>query len=382
MVTEQEIKNAASKSIIEVVTTLTGKSSHRKGDNVFFQCPFHNDKTPSFSVSEKEGLYYCFGCGAKGNVIQFVEHYTGKNFGDSVRYLNGDLEGGAEIANFRVVEIEKKKTEKQVANANLLQDFISEIMGYNTQEDYERVETYLNSRRLSLTDFGWEKENNIFTVLEEPILIPLPKQKSYEAFAHTKKELLKTYTLAEMQEHGLFGEKGSVYGFFDFCFVYYGEGILGEAPMTNLQARKIISEKGEIREMFIKNKIVLPYNMHLLSRLPNNANIYLTEAPIDAVSLHKLLTNPKYPFSVGQIPFVVSTGGSTIKANRLIEIAKKKDMQVVLAMDNDNAGDIATNYWLEKFKDNGIKASKFNGIPRGRKDPNEYLQCVWKSLFS
>ena len=59
----------------------------RKGSSYFGLCPFHNEKSPSFSVSRDKQMYYCFGCGAGGNVFTFIMEYENFTFPEAVRYL-------------------------------------------------------------------------------------------------------------------------------------------------------------------------------------------------------------------------------------------------------------------------------------------------------
>ena len=59
----------------------------KKGANYFGLCPFHNEKSPSFSVSPQKQMYYCFGCGAGGNVITFIMEYENYSFQEAVKML-------------------------------------------------------------------------------------------------------------------------------------------------------------------------------------------------------------------------------------------------------------------------------------------------------
>ncbi|MDO5551092.1 MAG: CHC2 zinc finger domain-containing protein, partial [Lachnospiraceae bacterium] len=59
----------------------------KKGSNYFGLCPFHNEKSPSFSVSPGKQMYYCFGCGAGGNVITFIMEYENYSFGEALNLL-------------------------------------------------------------------------------------------------------------------------------------------------------------------------------------------------------------------------------------------------------------------------------------------------------
>ena len=64
-------------SITDVVSGYV--NLERRGRNLVGLCPFHNEKSPSFSVSPHKQMYYCFGCGAGGNVFTFVQNYENKN---------------------------------------------------------------------------------------------------------------------------------------------------------------------------------------------------------------------------------------------------------------------------------------------------------------
>ena len=59
----------------------------RKGSSYFGLCPFHNEKTPSFSVTPSKQMYYCFGCGAGGNVYNFIMEYENYSFGEALSHL-------------------------------------------------------------------------------------------------------------------------------------------------------------------------------------------------------------------------------------------------------------------------------------------------------
>ena len=59
----------------------------KKGANYFGLCPFHNEKSPSFSVSPGKQMYYCFGCGAGGNVYTFIQEYENYTFPEAVKML-------------------------------------------------------------------------------------------------------------------------------------------------------------------------------------------------------------------------------------------------------------------------------------------------------
>ena len=78
IIEEVRMKN----DIVDVVSQYVKLT--RKGSSYFGLCPFHNEKTPSFSVTPSKQMYYCFGCGAGGNVFTFVMEYENYSFGEAL----------------------------------------------------------------------------------------------------------------------------------------------------------------------------------------------------------------------------------------------------------------------------------------------------------
>ena len=86
----EEVRNQ--NDIVDVISEYV--KLQKKGANYFGLCPFHNEKSPSFSVSPGKQMYYCFGCGEGGNVISFVMKYENYSFIEAVQML-ASSHGGA-----------------------------------------------------------------------------------------------------------------------------------------------------------------------------------------------------------------------------------------------------------------------------------------------
>ena len=72
----------------DIVDVISGYVKlQKKGSNYFGLCPFHNEKSPSFSVSPAKQMYYCFGCGAGGNVLTFIMEYENYSFSEALKVL-------------------------------------------------------------------------------------------------------------------------------------------------------------------------------------------------------------------------------------------------------------------------------------------------------
>ena len=85
----------------------------RRGSSYFGLCPFHNEKTPSFSVTPSKQMYYCFGCGAVGNVYNFVMQYENYSFGEALSHLAE--RAGVELPKIEYSKEARAKAEKRAA---------------------------------------------------------------------------------------------------------------------------------------------------------------------------------------------------------------------------------------------------------------------------
>jgi DNA primase len=118
----------------------------RRGREYVGSCPFHRDRTPSFTVRDDKGFFHCFGCGAHGDVIEFVSRYDNLDFGDAVRRLAAELAAGIPVADHtarpdRIVDQAERR--ERIAYARRLWARGRDPRG-------TLVEVYLRSRELPL----------------------------------------------------------------------------------------------------------------------------------------------------------------------------------------------------------------------------------------
>ena len=127
----------------------------KKGNTYFGLCPFHNEKSPSFSVSRQKQMYYCFGCGAGGNVFTFIMEYENYSFVEALRML-------AERVGMQLPEVEYSKEAKEKAD---LKNTLLEVNKLAAKYFYAQLKaeqgklahSYLSKRGLSeeiITAFG------------------------------------------------------------------------------------------------------------------------------------------------------------------------------------------------------------------------------------
>ncbi|HMC07272.1 MAG TPA: DNA primase [Solirubrobacterales bacterium] len=150
--TVDRVKEAA--DVVEIVSAYT--DLRRAGERFMGLCPFHEERTPSFSVDPREKLYHCFGCGVGGDVIKFVEEKEGLSFPEAVEAL-GDRYG---------VEVERERDDPRAEEARRRRIRLSEVLERTAQfyahylwesEEAAKAREYLAGRGLGeevLRGFG------------------------------------------------------------------------------------------------------------------------------------------------------------------------------------------------------------------------------------
>ena len=108
---ERAIEQARAAAIPSLIESY-GIAIEKRGNEWFALCPFHNEKSPSFTVNTSKGFYHCFGCGAHGDSIDFVQEFEGVGFRDAVMKLTGSLPVEAKPRTKR--EVERQEPEEWV----------------------------------------------------------------------------------------------------------------------------------------------------------------------------------------------------------------------------------------------------------------------------
>lgn len=146
MIPQQVIETILDRvSIVDVIGRHT--EVKRNGRSTMALCPFHNEKSPSFSISEEKGLYHCFGCGASGNAVRFLMEYKKLTFPEAIREL-------AEMAHIDLSEYEKSADDPEARRRDQLlaalrdaRDFYHDSLLNSPQAETAR--SYFKSRGLS-----------------------------------------------------------------------------------------------------------------------------------------------------------------------------------------------------------------------------------------
>lgn len=321
----------------------------RKGGNLFGLCPFHSEKTPSFSVAPDKQIYYCFGCHKGGGAINFIMDQESLDYPDAVRFLA--KRAGLEVPEDAQYASTYKKQERLWALCKEAARFFHEQL-YQTAGREAR--DYLTKRALSkqtVTRFGLGFAPNAWTSLLE---------------AMTKKG----YTKQELMDAGLAvasKEKGSIYDRFRNRLMFpiidvrgnvigFGGRVMDDSTPKYLNSPETV--------IFNKRKNLFALNVVKKSK---QGRIILTEGYMDAIALHQ------HGFDCA----VASLGTSLTEehANILARYTK----QVIITYDGDEAGQNATRRAISMLEKTGVQVKVLR--MQGAKDPDEFLKKYGADRF-
>ena len=296
--------------IVDVVSSYV--ALNRKGGNYFGLCPFHNEKTGSFSVAPDKQIYYCFGCHHGGGVIHFIMEIENLDFPDAVRFL-------AKRANMDVPEdntgLEESRRRQRVlaVNRDAARWFYSNL----SRPEGAAVAAYLEKRKISrktAMDFGLGASPD-----------------SWDALLTAMGE--KGYTKADLLAAGLAvsNQKGRIYDKFRNRLMFPVIDVKGDVVAFGGR----VLDKSEPKYMNTTETMVYSKRRNLyginLAKKTKRPNFILCEGNIDVITLHQ----------AGFDNAVASMGTAlTAEQTRLLSRFTK---ELVLCYDNDNAGKTATS---------------------------------------
>ena len=321
----------------------------RSGSNLFGLCPFHGEKTPSFSVAPDKGIYYCFGCHKGGGVINFEMEIEGLSYPDAVRALAQRV--GMEVPDDEEYQSRYRKQERLWAlSKEAARFFVSQMYGPAGAAGLR----YAQSRGMSkgtLTRFGIGFAPNSWDSL----------CKAMRAKGYTDEELQGAGLVSVSQKNGnlydrfrnrlmfpIIDVRGNVIGF-------------GGRVMDNSTPKYLNSPETEI---FNKRKNLFALNVAKKSKL---GYLILVEGYMDAIALHQ------YGFDCA----VASLGTSLTEEHATL--LSRYTEQVVLIYDGDEAGQNATKRAIPMLEKAGLQVKVLQ--MRDAKDPDEFLKKFGADRF-
>ena len=309
---EQFIDELVARSeISDVVSSYV--SLKKKGANLWGLCPFHSEKTPSFSVSQEKQIYHCFGCGKGGGVISFLMEIENLPFVDAVRLLA--QRAGMEVPDASADDESRKKRARALAANRDAARFYHE---YLKSPGGARVRDYIAQRQITprtATRFG---------------LGAAPDQ--WDGLIRALSE--QGYTKLELIEAGLAvaGKNGGVYDKFRSRLMLPVIDVRGD--VTGFTSRILPGEEGAKylntpeTAVFKKGRLIYALNFAKSTKRPN---LVLVEGNIDVITLHQ-----------AGFDNVVATMGTALTEEHA-RILARYTRELVLCYDNDPAGKKSTD---------------------------------------
>jgi DNA primase len=313
----------------------------RSGSNIFGLCPFHNEKTPSFSVSPDKQIYHCFGCGKGGGVINFIMEIENLTFPEAVEKLA--RRAGMPMPEQQYDAEGKKKARILALNKDAANFFYSQL---STPAGKAACE-YMVKRQISpatAKKFGLGCAPDSWNSMVDAM-----RQKGYsdsdllEAGLAKRSEKNKGIydTFRNRLMFPVIDVTGKVIGF--------SGRILGDGEPKYLNSRETA--------VFSKSRNLFAMN---LAKNSKSGYIILTEGNVDVVSLHQ----------AGFDSAVASLGTSLTREQA--SLISRYTSQVIIAYDNDNAGIKASKRAIEIFEKLDVKVKILS--MSGAKDPDEFIK--------
>ena len=318
----------------------------KKGSTYFGLCPFHNEKTPSFSVSPAKQMYYCFGCGAGGNVITFIMQYENYTFQEALQ-MRADR-AGIDLPKQELTAEQRKAADRRakILEVNKLAAKYFYTLLRNPQG--ARALQYFQNRGLSaetMQHFGLGYSNKFSDDLYQYL-----KKQGYED------DLLKDSGLVSIDE-----KRGGYDKFWNRAMfpimdvnnrvIGFGGRVMGEGEPKYLNSPETI--------IFDKSRNLYGLNF---ARLSKKNQILLCEGYMDVIALHQ----------AGFDNAVASLGTSFTPGHA--NLLKRYTKEVYLTFDSDGAGLRAALRAIPILKEAGLTAKVINMSPH--KDPDEFIKAL------
>ena len=336
----------------DIVDVISGYVKlQKKGSSYFGLCPFHNEKSPSFSVSRQKQMYYCFGCGAGGNVFTFLMEYENYTFTEAVEYLAE--RSGVELPK---AEYSREAKERAGLKASLLEINKAAAQYFYVQLKSEQGKagyTYLRERRLSdetIRAFGLGYSNKYSDDLYRYL-----RSKGYP------EEMIRQAGLISIDEkHGVYDKFWNRVMFpimdVNSRVIGFGGRVMGDAKPKYLNSPET--------PIFDKSRNLYGLNRARSSRKPY---FLLCEGYMDVIAMHQAgFTN------------AVASLGTALTAGHA-SLIRRYVQEVYLTYDSDEAGTKAALRAVPILREAGISAKVIRMDPS--KDPDEFIKNLGAEEF-
>lgn len=320
--------------IIEVISHFI--PLRREGANYKAICPFHTERSASFVVSQAKGIYHCFGCGASGDAINFIQEYKKLNFTEAVNELCDIFNLQSPLKAQDNLRLDKYKIIREKLK-NLSDRYVENLLSNN------QLQEYLFNRGFELEDikkyslgFCKDREHRDYFNQKESLELGLETDKNPSFF---KNRLMISLFNKNFRHIGFVGR---THNFFDFK-----------------NAPKYINSK----ESYLYHKSENLYNLGFAkSHIQKEKKALIVEGYFDALACNKL-----------NLPYAVATGGTAFNKSFLSQLVNY-DCELIFLFDNDNAGQKAIQKALNVCLENNYLNIYAGKLKSNAKDIGEVLE--------
>ena len=335
------------KSVADIVSVIGDYVElKRAGSNYVGLCPFHNEKTPSFSVSPSKGIFHCFGCGVGGDVISFIMQKEGMSYPEAIKFLADKLGILVETNEVNKEKYEHRKKLFEINNEAKL-FYYKNLLINDIPKDYIKKRN-LNNHLINKFIIGYaDGKNSLYRHL-----------------------LQKGYQKDDIIEVGLINqdEKGNVYDKFRNRLMF---------PIIDIRGN-VIGFGGralaDSRAKYMNSPQSLAYdkskNVYGVSNLKNSTKvgkIILVEGYMDVISL----TNYGFDYAIASL-------GTSLTHDQA-KLIKRYCKNIYICYDGDSAGQKATSRAIEIFKEQDISPNII--VIPDNMDPDDYIKQYGNESF-
>lgn len=323
----------------------------RKGNSYFGLCPFHNEKTPSFSVTPSKQMYYCFGCGAGGNVFTFVMEYENFTFGEALKYLAD--RAGVELPKIEYSKEAKAKAERKAQLLEINKQAAQYFYYQLRRENGRNAHDYLTGRGLgeeTIRKFGLGYSDKYSDDLYKFL-----KSKNYSD------ELLRESGLFNTDErHGMYDKFWNrvIFPIMDVNnrVIGFGGRVMGDGKPKYLNSPET--------KIFDKSRNLYGLN---IARTTRKNYLILCEGYMDVIAMHQAgFTN-----AVASLGTALTSGHASL--------LKRYTQEVLLLYDSDEAGIRAALRGIPILREAGVNSRVVSLKPY--KDPDEFIRNEGPEAF-
>lgn len=334
--------------IVEVIQDFV--TLRKRGVNYMGLCPFHNEKTPSFTVSPSKGIFKCFGCGKGGNVVNFIMEHEHLSYPEALKYL-------AKKYNIEIVE--KEATPEELEQKNLRESLMI-VNAYAQRYFSDMLTKHSDGKHIAMAYF---RERGFQDHIIEKFQLGYSLS---QRDAFTRTALHNGYKLEYLVKSGLTIERenGTTFDRFAGRVMFPIHSISGR--VIGFGGRTLSSDKKTAKylnspESEVYHKSDVLYGIFFAKKaLTQHDKCYLVEGYTDVISMHQ-----------AGIENVVASSGTSLTSGQ-IKLIKRFTPNITIIYDGDSAGIKASLRGIDLVLEEGLNV-KIVLLPEGE-DPDSFSQ--------